>query len=105
MRLRRRSAVGFSGPQPIGWQDIDAFVRRSGVWLRPFEIEWIEALDDIFLRPERKPVPPQGQGANATALASDAAGVKSILGAVGKRRVVKRTKGGDHSHRDRRTRA
>ena len=83
-------AGGFSGPQPIGWQDIDAFVRLSGVSLAPWEIELLEQLDDIFVQPEPAPALPEGQAVNAAASASDGTGVKQIMGAVGKRRAVKR---------------
>lgn len=86
LRLRRRAAGGFAGPQPIGWQEIDAFVRRSGVWLRPWEITLIEALDDIYLQPEPKPTLPEGQTVTVAASATDAAGVRSILRGVGKRK-------------------
>ena len=48
-RLRRRMAGGFAGPNPIGWQDIDAFVRQSGLRLAPWELDLIEALDDLYL--------------------------------------------------------
>jgi len=88
LRLRRRTSVGFSGPQPIGWQDIDAFIHRSGTWLRPWEIALIEAVDDIYLEPEPTPTLPEGQTVTVAASASDAAGVKAILAGVGKRRVV-----------------
>ena len=49
LRLRRRMAGGFAGPNPIGWQDIDAFVRRSGMRLAPWEIETLESIDDAFV--------------------------------------------------------
>ena len=86
IRLRRRAQSGFSGAQPIGWQDIDAFVQRTGLDLAPWEIRVIERLDDIYLRPEPNP--------SAAAAAHDGVGVKSILGSVGKRRVVKRKQKG-----------
>jgi hypothetical protein len=47
-RLRRRKG-GHEGPQPIGWTDIDAFCRISGVTFAPFEIEIVETLDDLYL--------------------------------------------------------
>lgn len=47
-RIRRRKGGGF-GPGPIEWPDIDAFIRRTGLDLRPWEIEIIEAIDDAFL--------------------------------------------------------
>lgn len=49
LRLRRRAAGGVSGPNPVGWQDIDAFIRRSGVGLAPWEIEVLERIDDLFV--------------------------------------------------------
>jgi hypothetical protein len=81
------------GPAPIEWPDIDAFVRRAGVSLAPWEIELIEQLDDIYLRPDPQPAAPEGQAVVSAASAQDATGVKSIMGAVGNRRVVARKKG------------
>lgn len=49
VRLRRRKSGGFSGPNPIEWPDIDAFVRRTGTRLDPADIEMIEQIDDLFL--------------------------------------------------------
>ena len=43
----RRGASGFA-INPIGWPDIDAFVRHSGVRLAPWEVRLIEELDDLF---------------------------------------------------------
>jgi hypothetical protein len=48
-RLRRRKSFGMAGHNPIEWPDIDAFMRRTRVKLDPFEIELVEALDDVFL--------------------------------------------------------
>ncbi|MBT9370272.1 hypothetical protein KLP42_10200 [Rhizobium sp. CSW-27] len=48
-RLRARTAAGFSGPRPITWPDIEAFLRQSGMRFSPWEIEILEALDDAFL--------------------------------------------------------
>jgi hypothetical protein len=95
LRLRRRKGGGFAGPEPISWQDIDAFVRRSGLRLAPWEISLLEALDDIYLSPEPKtevPEAPEGQSVKAAASARDGAGVKSVLGSVGVRKVVQRKK-------------
>lgn len=94
-RLRRRKAASDMGaPKPIEWPDIDAFVRQSGARLTPWQIEVIEDLDDIYLQPTSKPALPEGQIVNAAASVADTAGVRDILSAVGKRRVVKRKKGG-----------
>lgn len=81
-------------PKPIEWPDIEAFVQRTGMRLAPWEIELIERLDDIYLKPEPKPSAPEGQPANFVASAKDGIGVRLVLDAVGKRRVVKRKKGG-----------
>jgi len=43
----RRGSSGFA-IDPIGWPDIDAFVRHSGVRLAPWEVRLIEELDDLF---------------------------------------------------------
>jgi hypothetical protein len=48
-RLRRRKGGSGFGPSPIEWPDIDAFVRYSGMRLRPWELEVIEMLDDLYL--------------------------------------------------------
>lgn len=45
---RRKGGSGF-GVSPIEWPDIDAFVRQSGVRFAPWEVEIIEALDDLYL--------------------------------------------------------
>lgn len=92
LRLRRRKGGGMSGPGPIEWPDIDAFLTRSGVTLAPWEIEILERIDDIYLRPDPKPAAPEGQTVVAAASASDPRGVKSIIGAVGKRRGSTRKK-------------
>jgi len=47
----RRGSNGFD-INPIGWCEIDAFVRLSGMHLAPWEIALIEMLDDVF-RTER----------------------------------------------------
>lgn len=55
LRLRRRMGGGFAGPNPIGWQDIDAFARRAGARLAPWEIETLEAIDDLFVYRDETP--------------------------------------------------
>ena len=97
LRLRRRTRTAFAGPAPIGWMEIDAFTRLSGVRLAPWEIGLIESLDDVFLAPEPRPSLPEGRAVKVAAAAADAEGVRSVLGSVGKgRRVVKRGKGGSN---------
>jgi hypothetical protein len=44
----RKGGNGFA-PSPIEWTDIDAFLRRSGLALAPWEIEMIEVVDDLYL--------------------------------------------------------
>jgi hypothetical protein len=44
----RRQSSGF-GPMKLGWSEIEAFNRLSGLALRPWEIEVIEALDDRWM--------------------------------------------------------
>lgn len=48
-RIRRRCGGNGFGASPIGWSDIDAFVRLSGVRLVPWEVQTIERLDDLYL--------------------------------------------------------
>ncbi len=85
-RLRRRIGSGFASANPVGWQDIDAFVRRSGIRLTPWEVEIIEAIDDALLQSTQKQV-----AANATPQAvdvvpaSDTRGVRSLLRSIGDR--------------------
>jgi hypothetical protein len=55
LRLRRRMAGGFAGHNPIGWQDIDAFSRRAGLRLSPWEIETLERIDDLFVYRDETP--------------------------------------------------
>jgi hypothetical protein len=46
-RLSARRRSGFS-IEPIGWADLDAFIKLTGCRLAPFEIQLIEMLDDMF---------------------------------------------------------
>lgn len=43
----RRGSNGFD-IDPIGWTEIDAFIRLSGLRLAPWEIALIEMLDDLY---------------------------------------------------------
>jgi hypothetical protein len=54
--LRRRKAASGFGIPALEWPDIDAFLRNSGISLSPWELEIVEALDDVFLsvKNERK---------------------------------------------------
>lgn len=86
-RLRRRISAGFAGPNPVGWQDLDAFVRQTGFPLAPWEVEIVEAIDDAFLNPAlRTPAAPPGQQMTNTADASDTRGVRALLRSMGRKR-------------------
>lgn len=86
-RLRRRVSAGFAGPNPIGWEHIDAFVRRSGFQLAPWEVELIEMIDDAFLNPVlRTPTTAQGPQMTNMADASDTRGVRALLRSMGRKR-------------------
>lgn len=96
LRLRRRAAPGFDRAAPVGWQDIDAFIRRAGIRLTSWEIEIIEAIDDAFLDPGAAvPATPDGK-VKEVASTQDGAAVKALMGAVGERRVVRRRKRDKH---------
>jgi hypothetical protein len=56
-RIRRRKAGSGFGPSPIEWPDIDAFCRFSRMTLVPWEVEIIEALDDVFLAAQQPQTP------------------------------------------------
>lgn len=43
----RRGSNGFA-VNPIGWLEIEAFMRLTGSRFTPWEIETIEMLDDLF---------------------------------------------------------
>lgn len=88
IRLRHRQAPGFSGPAPVGWQDIDAFARRSGIRLAPWEIEVIEAIDDAFISPVDPDKPVVPEGARRAAAPDDVDGVRAIMRSMGKRKTV-----------------
>jgi hypothetical protein len=95
-RLRRRMAGGFAGPNPIGWQDIDAFVRQSGLRLAPWELDVIEALDDLYLRSvtdAKLAQAPKDMGVIESAPMDDPKAVKSLLGSIGQRRTRKKGEG------------
>ena len=53
-RLSARRSAGFSA-NPISFVEIDAFIRRAGVVLAPWEIRLIEDLDDLYRAEQNKP--------------------------------------------------
>lgn len=92
-RLRNRTPMGFAAPDPIGWQDVDAFVRQMRFPLAPWEIETIEAIDDAFLRSATKP--PGGKTVDGKGLAevadvNEPKAVRSILRSIGQRLRTKK---------------
>lgn len=48
-RLRRRVASTGFGVTPISWEAIDAYCRKTGRNYVPWEVQVIEALDDVWL--------------------------------------------------------
>lgn len=85
-RLRTRKASGFNGPSPIEWPDIDAFLRRSGMRLAPWEIELIEEIDDIYLNQHSTAEKKENEPVSV----DNAEGVKALMSGMGPRRVVTR---------------
>lgn len=90
-RLRRRKAGGMSGPSPIDWPDIEAFVRRSRLNLAPWEVEILERLDDCFLASHAEQAE-RDNNPNSTP-AGDDDGVKDVLSRGAERRIIRRTGG------------
>jgi len=62
MRLRRRSAGGLNGPEPVTLQAIETLSRLSCLRFAPWEIKLIEALDDLYLVSVSKPSGDTGSG-------------------------------------------
>jgi hypothetical protein len=89
-RLRRRTASGFNGPNPIEWRAIDAFVRRTGFELTSWEIEMLEAIDDAFMQPSYVPVAKPAAPATELIDASDTKSVRSLFKSIGLRRKNRR---------------
>lgn len=48
-RLRRRKGGNGFGPSPLEWTDILAFQAGARFPLLPWEVEIIEAIDDLFM--------------------------------------------------------
>lgn len=65
-RLRRHQGSSGFGPLPIGWPEIDAFIRNSKFALAPWEIEVIEDLDDLFLKAQAESQRANGSGKSDT---------------------------------------
>jgi hypothetical protein len=91
-RIRRRMSSGFAGPNPIGWIDIDAFVRQTKFPLAPWEIELLEAIDDAYLEPQAQALREKiGKTKIETVDASDTKAVRGLMrGLADRRRQRKR---------------
>lgn len=48
LELSAARRTGFSGVAAIGWADIDAWARLTGSRPRPWEVQLIRRLDDVF---------------------------------------------------------
>jgi hypothetical protein len=87
-RIRRRMAGGFAGPNPIGWQDIGAFMHVTRFRLAPWEIELLEAIDDSYLQPiytalkDKNKKPAEVEMIDAT----DTKRIRNLMRSIGKRR-------------------
>mgnify|MGYP003578108817 FL=1 len=92
-RIRRRMAGGFAAPNPIGWQEIDAFVRQTKFRLAPWEIELLETIDDAFLQPQlaalKDKVKKPGAASTELVDSSDTKSVRNLMRSIGKRRSGK----------------
>jgi hypothetical protein len=88
--------MGFAGPNAIGWQDIRAFTQQTGLRFVPWELELIEALDDLYLGSMNNKITSPStnvKGVVATASFNDGKSVKSLMGTMGLRRVRKKING------------
>jgi len=56
VRLRRHVGNSGFGPARLGWADIDAFNRMSGLRLAAWEVEIIETLDDLLWDSRQKDI-------------------------------------------------
>jgi hypothetical protein len=53
-RIRNRQGSSGFGALPISWTAIDAFARNARQPLAPWEVETIEALDNLYLTVQSK---------------------------------------------------
>jgi hypothetical protein len=99
LRIRKRVAIGMSGPDPISWPDIDAFVNQTGLKLAEWELRTIERIDDSYVSPSfvpTKPEVPEGQSIKQLAAMNDLASVRAVLGSIATRQHVVRTRKKKH---------
>lgn len=59
VELRRRVRPGFSGAQPIGWDDLAGWQAARRARLTPWEIDRVFQLDDIWLNAHAEPDEPK----------------------------------------------
>lgn len=89
-RIRRRKSMGFNGPNPIEWSDVEAFMYVTQEQFSPWEVELIENLDDLYLLPHAKrnqtPKPIEGRDIVRTVDITDGQGVRGLLRTLGRRR-------------------
>lgn len=90
-RVRRRMGGGFSGPNPIGWQDLEAFVHVTRFRFSPWEVELLEAIDDAYLHPQLVAVKSK-QATPELIDASDTKSIRNLMRSIGKRRSGKGNK-------------
>ncbi len=76
--------MGFSGPNPIEWPDIESFSRQTGTRLMPWEIEALESVDDAFLQPAAKQAAASKDKTGAAGMVdvSDGRGVRALLRSI-----------------------
>lgn len=64
-RLRRRKGGNGFGASPLEWLDIQAFMAAARYPLAPWEIEIIEAIDDLYLVEQLSKQTSSGRGQSA----------------------------------------
>lgn len=79
------TGAGGMGPRPLGWADIDAWSRGTGVELMPWEFRLIRHLSSAYLgelgkaESENRP-PPWGKGSTAAEARAETAALTAVLG-------------------------
>lgn len=93
LRMRGRKTMGFAGPAPLEWPDIDAFLRCSGLRLAPWELEIVELLDDRYLQAQIRTASAPDPSLVSSAPVEDPRAVRSILAGIGRHRFGNKKKG------------
>lgn len=52
--LHSTRRAGFSGPDPLSFSEIQAWMNLTGTIVRPYEVQIIKALDNAFLKHMQK---------------------------------------------------